>query len=98
MKFRWNPEKSEQLLMERGVSFEQIYEAIQNGFLIKDEPHPDRERYPHQRIFTVILNGYACIVPYVTDNETIFLKTVFHSRKANKQYAGVKKDGHSKAN
>jgi Domain of unknown function (DUF4258) len=69
--------KSAQLLAERGISFEQVFEAIENGFLIKDEPHPDRERYPHQRIFTVILNGYACIVPYVTDNETIFLKTVF---------------------
>ncbi len=97
MKFLWSPVKSAQLLVERGISFEQVYEAIENGFLIKDEPHPDRERYPNQRIFTVILDGYACIVPYVTDNETIFLKTVFRSRKAHKQYAGVQKDGQSKA-
>ncbi len=96
MKMLWNPEKSEQLQMERGISFEQIYEAIENGFLIKDEPHPDRERYSHQRIFTVIINGYACIVPYVTDNETIFLKTIYPSRKANKQYTGVQNHEQSK--
>ena len=45
-------------------------------------------KYPEQSIFVVNIEGYAHLVPYVENGETIFLKTVIPSRKATKQYLG----------
>ena len=51
MKFDWNPEKNEILKAGlRSVSFEEISEAMECGKVIKDFLHPNREKYPNQRI------------------------------------------------
>ena len=47
--------------------------------------HPS-EKYAHQEIFIIRLRGYVCYVPFVEDDETIFLKTIMPSRKLNKIY------------
>ncbi len=52
--------------------------------------HPNKDRYPHQRVFVVAIGEYAYLVPYVETDEEIFLKTVVSSRKATKQYLGGK--------
>ncbi len=78
----WSVAKNQQLVNERGLSFEAIVLAMQSGHLIASYPHP---RVPHQRIFEVEVNHYVVVVPYVENEEHIFLKTAFHSRKANKQ-------------
>lgn len=82
----WSDEKNQLLYKERGLSFEKIVAAIQSGHLIEDGPHP---KYPHQRLFTVELDGYVIVVPYVEDAKKIFLKTAFHSRKAVKKFTGA---------
>jgi uncharacterized DUF497 family protein len=86
--YRWNEDKNEQLLRERGLSFEMVVEAINSGGLLNDGLHPDTVRYPHQRMYVVMVNGYVCMVPYVTDGDTAFLKTIFRNRKVNKFYVG----------
>ncbi|MDX2470976.1 MAG: hypothetical protein QNL04_10420 [SAR324 cluster bacterium] len=43
MKLSWNPEKSEQLIAERGINFEEIEQAIDHGFLLDVTKHPKRE-------------------------------------------------------
>lgn len=55
-----------------------------------DMLHPNKDRYPHQRVFVVAIGEYAYLVPYVETDEEIFLKTVVSSRKATKQYLGGK--------
>ena len=82
--YRWNEDKNEQLFRERGLSFEMVVEAINSGGLLDDLPHPDKIRYPHQRVLQVMINGYACAVPYVQDGPVCFLKTIYRSRKANR--------------
>ena len=39
-----------------------------------------------QKMAIVEIDGYACLVPYVDDEEGVFLKTIIPSRKATKKY------------
>jgi len=84
----WNPNKNQQLILERGISFEDIVFFIQQGALLDDLRHPNTDKYPNQKMFVIDINGYAYLVPYVEDKKEIFLKTVIPSRKATKLYLG----------
>jgi uncharacterized DUF497 family protein len=84
----WNAEKNRQLMSERGVSFEDVLFALQSGGLLDDGPHPNPEKYSNQRIFVVRIDDYAWLVPYVENEQEIFLKTIIPSRKATKRFLG----------
>jgi uncharacterized DUF497 family protein len=84
----WNSTKNQQLVAERGISFEDIVFYLQHGALLDDVEHPNSERYPNQRLFVINIDDYVYLVPYVETQEEIFLKTVIPSRKATKQYLG----------
>ena len=86
MKFEWNPEKNERLKKERHISFEQIIFHLSQGDIWKIADHPDQEKYPGQKIYFVIVEDYIYLVPYVIDQNYIFLKTIIPSRKATKMY------------
>jgi hypothetical protein len=43
--YRWDPDKNEQLTRERGLSFEQITVAIENGDLLQIAPHQNPSKY-----------------------------------------------------
>jgi hypothetical protein len=79
----WNVAKNKLLRESRGLSFEAIIIAMDKGYLIDSYLHP---KIAHQRIFEVEWGGYIIAVPYVEEEEKIFLKTAFHSRKINKKY------------
>ena len=87
----WNSTKNQQLIAERGVSFEDIVFYLQQGQLLDDIEHPNSNKYPAQRIFVIDVDGYVHLVPYVENRKEIFLKTVIPSRKATKQYLGEEK-------
>jgi len=53
--------------------------------------HPDQDKYPGQKIATVLIGDYAYLVPYVQEREEIFLKTIIPSRKATKKFVRTKK-------
>ena len=84
----WNSTKNQQLIVERGISFEDIVFYMQQGQLLNDIQHPNSDKYPEQRIFVINVDNYVHLVPYVEDRKEIFLKTVIPSRKATKQYLG----------
>lgn len=84
--FDWDARKNEQLIQERGVSFEEVLIAIEGGYLLNIVEHSNRAKYPNQRIFIVQIEDYAYLVPFVEDEEKIFLKTIIPSRKATKKY------------
>ena len=84
----WNPDKNRKLIEERGISFEDVVFSLQSGCLLADVAHSNKEKFPHQRVFIVAVDDYAYLVPYVENDEEIFLKTVIPSRKATKQYLG----------
>ena len=89
--YDWNDEKNELLKKLRGVSFEQIVLAIVSGDLIDRMKHPNPEKYPNQRVFLVKIEDYVYSVPYVEDDEKMFLKTIIPNSEATKKYSGGKR-------
>lgn len=84
----WNPAKNAQLKKERGVSFEDVVFHIGAGDEVDLFDHPNKARYPNQKISVVMMEGYAYFVPYIESDTEIFLKTIIPSRKATRKYAG----------
>ena len=86
--FFWNEEKNDVLKKTRGVSFEQIVNHISQGDLLQIEEHPNQERYPGQKYFIVRIDNYAYVVPFIEIDNGAFLKTIYPSRRATRQYLG----------
>jgi uncharacterized DUF497 family protein len=85
---RWNSEKNERLLQERGVCFEQVLLVLEQDEVLDVIEHPNQRKYPGQRQLIVAIDGYAYLVPFVEDESEIFLKTMIPSRKATEKYLG----------
>ncbi len=85
---RYSLEKNEILKKERNIGFEDIILSIENGFLLDDIEHPNKDKYQKQNIFIVlvIVKNYVYLVPYVEEKDYIFLKTIIPSRQMNKKY------------
>jgi len=91
---RYSLEKNELLKDQRDISFEDVILALENGKLLDDIEHPNKEEYPNQNIFIILIEikDYVYLVPYVEDDTSIFLKTIIPSRQMNKKYnKGVSK-------
>ena len=87
--FDWNTEKNLQLILQRGISFERVVSAVEQGGLVDVLVHPNQEQYPGQLIYVVEIDDYMHLVPFVTRADgSRFLKTVIPSRKATRDYRG----------
>jgi uncharacterized DUF497 family protein len=87
---RWNEEKNQLLILQRGVSFEQVLEALERREILARRRHHDPQKYPNQCVFILELDGYIYYVPFVETDEEIFLKTIIPSRKLKKEFTGEK--------
>ena len=88
---RWDKEKNEWLKEHRGVCFEQVIIILEQDNALEIVNHPNKEKYPDQKIAIVMISDYTYLVPYVEDEEGIFLKTIIPSRKATEKYLGRRK-------
>ena len=87
MQFRFSYEKNVELIRSRGIGFEEIINVIADGNLLDIKNHHNQERYSNQKILYVRIIEEVYAVPYIEEqNNTIFLKTLFPSRKARKFY------------
>ena len=86
----WNTEKSLALKTLRGICFEDVVFFIERGEILDDYLHPNQKTYPGQRIMVISVANYAYLVPYVENEEELFLKTIIPSRKATQRYIGDK--------
>jgi hypothetical protein len=84
---KWNADKEEWLIRERGLSFVLALEAMILGNIVDDIPHPNPAR-SNQRILVILLEGRHVAVPYVTDGKVKFLKTMYVSRDLDARYGG----------
>ena len=88
----WNTDKSLRLKELRGICFEDIVFYIEKGDILDDYLQPNQNKYPGQRILVIGINKYAYLVPYVENEEELFLKTIIPSRKATEKYLGEKNE------
>ena len=89
--FQWDNEKNETLKNSRGVCFEQVVILMEREDILETIEHPNQNKYPGQKIATVMIDDYAYLVPYVQKSDEIFLKTIIPSRKATNKYMRSKK-------
>lgn len=82
----WDPKKSQKLKEERGIDFDDIMSALQNGAWARIVQHHGKAKFSHQKLLLVDISGYLYVVPFVENEEKMFFKTIFPSRKATKQY------------
>ena len=82
--FDWNPEKNKKLIKERGISFEICLVYIEQGKIL--DIIENKNPYEHQFVYVLEIEEYIYYVPFVEDEEKIFLKTIIPSRKATKKY------------
>ena len=70
------------------ISFEDVILSIENGYLLDDIEHPNKEKYQNQNIFVILvqIKNYVYLVPYVEEEDYIFLKTIIPSGQMNKKY------------
>ncbi len=86
-KYEFSAEKNQQLIRERGISFEDIVAALANDKLLDVVTHHNTSKYPKQEVYLLEVNSYVYFVPFVRkDKQTVFLKTIFPSRKMTKIY------------
>ena len=87
--FRWDPEKNERLKISRGISFEEIVLAVEEGGLKDVLVHPNQRRYPGQVVLVVSYREYVFLIPSVEEDAYYFLKTIIPSRKATRDYTDM---------
>ncbi len=93
-KIEFSEEKNLLLQEIRGISLENVIQAIEDNGILDDLKHKN-QKYVHQRILVIKIGEYAFAVPYVQDQKkkTVFLKTVYPSRVLTAIYmkGGMKK-------
>jgi hypothetical protein len=88
--FRWDNEKNDLLKNSRGVCFEQVVILMERGDIQETIEHPNQNKYPGQKIASVLIDDYVYLIPYVQNSDEIFLKTIIPSRKATNKYLRTK--------
>lgn len=78
------------LKVSRGICFEDIVFYIEKGDILDDYQHPNQQKYTGQRIMVICIDSYVYLVPYIENEDEIFLKTIIPSRKATETYLGEK--------
>jgi hypothetical protein len=66
-----------------GIGLVECEVAIEEGRILDDLLNSVREGQP---ILVLEIDDHACVFLYVTDGETVFLKTMFPRRKHTAQY------------
>jgi len=84
--FDWDEDKNNLLKEIRDISFEEIVLSISSGGLLDVIEHPNKEKYPNQKMLVVEVRDYAYVVPFVEDEDKYFSKTIYPSRVATKNY------------
>ena len=84
--FDWNSAKSILLRSSRGIGFEEVVNTINEGHILAVIVHPNNQEYPNQKIYIIDFDNYAYCITFIEDNEKIFLKTIYPSRKYTKKF------------
>jgi len=87
MEINWSDEKNSILKQTRNVSFEDVENAIMNNNILDIVLHHNQEKFSHQELMIVQIRNYTYYVPFLMNEEEIFLKNIIPSRKYHKKYS-----------
>lgn len=90
MQINWNDEKNDILKQTRDVCFEDVELAISLNDVLAIKPHHNEDKYPNQKLTIVFIRDYTYYVPFIINENEVFLKNIIPSRKYHKIYS--KKD------
>jgi len=82
--FRWKEQKNAWLKRTRGISFEEVVEAI--SLTLLDVRANKSVNHPQQKVFIVRINGYPWVVPFKETEKDIELITAFPDRRLVKEF------------
>ena len=83
--FAWNCEKNLELIEIRSISFERVVSHIEKyGYLDLIE-HPNKAKYPNQKIFIVDIENYAYLIPFIETETEYFFKNYHTKSQSNKK-------------
>ena len=85
IEFKWSDDKNRRLKEERNVCFEDVVMGVENDRLLDIIKNPSLDR-DDQYCLIIEIGNYAYVVPFVKNDQTFFLKTVYPSRKQTKKY------------
>lgn len=91
-KIRWDAEKAKKLRENKtrgSVSFEECAVLIEGGDILDIIKTPSLN-FPNQRSYILNIEGYAYLVPFVENDDEIFLKTMYPNRKLTAFYLDKK--------
>ncbi len=69
-----------------------VIEAIAEYGVLLNFEHPNKEKYPNQKVLVVNIDNYSYCVPYIVEDDTWFLKTRYPSRKFKYLIGGKEND------
>ena len=81
----WSNDKNEWLKSERHISFEEIIVAIVEHDKLIDIIQ-NNGKYSDQKVLVVEMENYIYLCPFIENDNEIFLKTIYPSRKLTKIY------------
>jgi len=82
--YNWDEKKNQQLILERGISFDEIVEFIEED--INPVAVEKNSNYKGQYKMYLLINEYIYIVPFEIRDKKYWLITAWKDRKANKLY------------
>lgn len=72
------------------MCFEDVLLSLESGKLLDIVPHSNLIKYSNQKLFILTIRDYTYYVPFIEDNDKIFLKNIIPSRKYHKYYKDKK--------
>ena len=84
--YHYNKEKNDFLRKNRGIDFKEVIKALNDKRLVDVIDNPNIEKYPNQRIFLVNIWKHIFAVPFIEEEDYIFLKTIYPSQKYTRKY------------
>lgn len=70
--YNFSIQKNQILKRERGISFDEVIAAIENGGLLDIIDHPNPIKYPNQEMMVVEVNDYVYLIPFIEEGTDSF--------------------------
>jgi hypothetical protein len=83
---KFNKTKDDLLFKSRGIRFKNVIDAIKNRQILDLIENPNKKKFPNQKMYIVEVLQKVYVVPFVENGKSIFLKTIYLSRKYRKKY------------